>query len=376
MNNYENAKELKKEIEKYVKGQDDAITAVSYAVALHLQRIENNPDIKKDNILAIGPTGSGKTETYRVLKENEINLRVPIYMFGALSYSPSDTWQGTGVVNFLKQLWVESVSLARDIASLDYSHLPDDVEDYKAQIVNLMEKSIIVIDEFDKIADRGGNSRAYSHDYQSTLLQMIEGHKYQVPMKENGEPISIEVDTKNMLFVLMGAFDGLEDITAERIKQEQHQPIGFSTTTGTKASDKSTTTDDIVNYGFKRELIGRITIRAFYHTLSVPEMVQILTDSKNSAYRQYQKRFELWGHKLVINKAGLEEIAKLAIDRKTGARGLHNIFSELLYKTLFQLTSTKEPMLCLLTANDIKNNRPPTISRNKVSANTKRRRND
>ena len=105
-------------------------------------------------------------------------------------------------------------------------------------------------------------------------------------------------------------------------------------------------------------------------------MVQILTDSKNSAYRQYQKRFELWGHKLVINKAGLEEIAKLAIDRKTGARGLHNIFSELLYKTLFQLSSTKEPMLCLLTASDIKNNRPPTISRNKVSTNTKRRRND
>ena len=120
-----------------------------------------------------------------------------------------------------------------------------------------------------------------------------------------------------------------------------------------------------------------MTIRAFYNPLSVAELVRILTDCDNAAYRQYQKRFELWGHKLVINKAGLEEIAKLAIERKTGARGLHNIFSELLYKTLFQLTSTKEPMLCLLTASDIKNNRPPTISRNKVSStNTKRRRND
>ena len=377
MNCYKNAKDLKMEIEKSVKGQDSAITAVSYAVSMHLQRLEAKQKIKKDNILIIGPTGCGKTETYRVLKENEINLRIPVYMFGALSYSPSEAWQGSAVTNFMKQLWLESVSLARDIASLEYSRLPDDSEDYKDHIVDLMEKAIIVIDEFDKIADRGGNTKSYSHDYQSTLLQMLEGHKYQIPMKENGESIFIEIDTTNMLFILMGAFDGLEEIIADRIKQEHHQPIGFSVTTDSKTSDTCPTTDDIVNYGFKRELIGRMTIRAFYNPLSVAELVRILTDCDNAAYRQYQKRFELWGHKLVINKAGLEEIAKLAIERKTGARGLHNIFSELLYKTLFQLSSTKEPMLCLLTANDIKNNRPPTISRNKVSStNTKRRRND
>ena len=376
MNNYENAKELKNEIEKYVKGQDEAITAVSYAVSLHLQRIAKRRNIKKDNVLIIGPTGCGKTETYRALKENEIRLRVPVYMFGALTYSPTEAWQGTGVANFLKKLWLESVSLARNMASLDYSHLPDDVDDYKEQIINLMEKSIIVIDEFDKIAAKGENTKSFSHDYQSTLLQMLEGYKYQIPMKEGGEPTSIEVDTKDMLFILMGAFDGLEEITAERIKKEQKHPIGFSVTTETKVSDKSATTDDIVNYGFKRELIGRMTIRAFYHELTVSELVRILTNCENSAYHQYQERFQLWGHALTINKPGLKEIAKLAIARKTGARGLQNIFSELLYKTLFQLTSTREPMLCILTADDIKNNRPPTISRNNTSINTRRRRND
>ena len=90
---------------------------------------------------------------------------------------------------------------------------------------------------------------------------MLEGHKYQIPMKEDGESISIEIDTTNMLFILMGAFDGLEKIVEERIKQEQHQPIGFSVSTEVKNSDTRPTTDDIVAYGFKRELIGRMTIR-------------------------------------------------------------------------------------------------------------------
>ena len=377
MNCYKNAKELKIEIEKSVKGQDSAITAIAYAVSLHLQRLETKQNIKKDNILIIGPTGCGKTETYRVLKQNELNLHVPVYMFGALSYSPSESWQGSAVTNFLKQLWLESVSLAHDIAILEHSRLPDDSEAYKEHIVNLMEKAIIVIDEFDKIAERNGNTSSFSHDYQSTLLQMLEGHKYQIPMKEDGESISIEIDTTNMLFILMGAFDGLEKIVEERIKQEQHQPIGFSVSTEVKNSDTRPTTDDIVAYGFKRELIGRMTIRAFYRPLSVTELIRIMTDCENSAYRQYQKRFDLWGHTLSIDNQGLTEIAKLAIARKTGARGLINIFSELLYKTLYQLTSVQEPMLCTLTADDIKYNRPPSInSKTDSTISTKRRRKD
>ncbi len=371
MNYYTNAKELKKCIENRVKGQTDAVTAISYAVAMHLQRIEKNSTIKKDNILIIGPTGCGKTETYRVLKEIETTLQVPVFMFGALTYSPTKAWQGTSIENFLRKLWNESEVLAHTLDEVNSIQLNEDIDGYKDQIIDLMEKAIIVIDEFDKIADTGENTKSFSHDYQSTLLQMLEGYKYYLPLKEDGQPTLIEIDTKNMLFILMGAFDGLEEITAKRIQREQHQPIGFSTTTDFKVSDTRPSTDDIVNYGFKRELIGRMTIRAFYHSLSAAELVRIMTDCKDSSYRQYQERFQLWGHKLVISRSGLQEIAKLSLERKTGARGLQNILTELLYKTLFYLTSIKEPMFCLLTANDIKANRPPVIRQNHTTSTTK-----
>ena len=103
MNNYRNAKDLKTEIEKFVREQDDAVTAISYAVTLQLRRIEKKCNLKKDNILVIGPTGCGKTETYRALKAIETSLRIPIYTFGALTYSPTAAWQGTCIDNFLNK---------------------------------------------------------------------------------------------------------------------------------------------------------------------------------------------------------------------------------------------------------------------------------
>ena len=376
MSDFRNAKELKQDIEKRVKGQDDAITAVAYAVSIHLKRIEKKrfKRIKKDNILLIGPTGCGKTETYRVLKENELNLRVPVHMFAALSYAPTGSWQGNSVENFLKKLWIETTSLARDIANLDLMPLPNVLDDYKDYIVNLMQKAIIVIDEVDKIADIGGETRTFSHDYQSTLLQMVEGHKYQIPLKDGDQTTSVEIDTTNMLFIMMGAFDGLEKITAERIREEQHQPIGFSTANSKAKSETVPSTDDIVKYGFLQELVGRMTLRAYYHALSVDELVRIMNDCDNSAYHQFQERFHLWGHKLIIDKSGLTEIAKLALARKTGARGLQNILTDLLYKTLFHLTPVKKSMLCILTGNDIKNNHPPVIKINYESLNTRHKK--
>ena len=390
-------------LDRYVIGQSSATQSIAMAVAQHFLACEYNEScdeedqIQTDNILIIGPSGCGKSETIRVLKNISEKYNFPLVFESASNFAPNDSWKGVGINNIVSRLFMAAGDIFYG------NHLDADTEFATSVIKKLTESSgIIVLDEADKIFKNISiidSERSSSHDYQSSLLKLIEGtnvqtdtftHNQTVPFansttgKIEYETIeetieSTSINTEGILWILLGAFEGLDKITAKRIQRENNKDIttihdyyqcchaGFIqdkpiATTPAKIN-LTPTIDDLVAYGMKKELAGRLPIRVQFNPLTANALIKIMLECPTSAYREYQRRVRLLGHTLIADSSALRYIAQTAVSNGTGARGLRTIFNDILSPVMFQLSAEPTPHICKLTGKLLKSGKPPIIEK-------------
>ena len=346
-------KELKAMLDDYVIGQEEAKKTLSVAVYNHYKRIfKNLPDddteISKSNILLIGPTGSGKTLLAQSIARF---LDVPIAIADATNLTEAG-YVGEDVENILTKL----------IQAADGE-------------IDKAEKGIVFIDEVDKIA-RLGENRSITRDVsgegvQQALLKIIEGSVVNIPPKggrKHPNQDFIQIDTSNILFICGGAFDGLNDMIKRRLGGNT---MGFGQKQRSKEEEENllhlVEPDDLVHYGLIPELIGRLHVIATLNPIGVDDMVRILTEPKNALVRQYQKLFELDGVTLTFEEEALRAIARKAIERKTGARGLRSILEEILLDIMYELPDL-EGYEVVITPDVVEHQARPLYLKQKKSA--------
>jgi ATP-dependent Clp protease ATP-binding subunit ClpX len=339
---------IKKALDEYVIGQDRAKKVLAVAVYNHYKRIGSRTtffelddvEIEKSNILLIGPTGVGKTLLAQTLAKT---LDVPFAIADATTLTEAG-YVGDDVESVLVHL----------LQASDYN-------------LERAQKGIVYIDEIDKIA-RKSESTSITRDVsgegvQQALLKILEGTIAGIPPKggrKHPEQSLINLNTKNILFVVGGAFDGIDKIIAKRLNENR---MGFSSDLKAKTKEDDLIShiqpEDLLRFGLIPELIGRLPVAAPLHQLTEEAMRNILTEPKNAIIKQYKKLFLMEGIELEFDPFALDVIVKKAMDRKTGARALRSIVEDFMIDIMYDLPNKKDVDKCIITKDAVEKNSEP-----------------